>query len=239
MQPGGHQRGVVPPVGLQEVQRLVHVPGEAAEPYGVRAVLVGDRAGRCVIWRVDIRDRGRCGKGPDQIRKDRVDGRGHAAGEERRHIDGQQDVHGGPVATADRTVRTEVFDRLGCQQAALVAVEGHEDRLQVLVERKSVAHAEQRVHVPAERQRPRVLGNLVVHAGIAVDRHHLHSGCETVARDLGANPAAQLGDEVHEILRTLEARGPGVGRGGRAMRASGRGHRCSPRPATDQGAGSP
>ena len=46
------------------------------------------------------------------------------------------------------------------------------------MQREAVAHPEQRVHVPAEAQDPRALGDLLVHRRVAVDGHHLEVGVD-------------------------------------------------------------
>ena len=153
--------------------------------------------------RVHVGDGRRRGERVCDVGEDRADRRGQAAGEERRHVDGQQDVDGRPVAAADRPARTEVVDRLGLQQARVVAVEGDEHGLQVLVEGEHEARAGQGVHVPAERQRPGALRDLVVRRGVAVNGQDLDRGRVSAAAELRTDSRAQMRQEVNELGRTL------------------------------------
>ena len=113
-------------------------------------------------------------------------------------------MHGRPVAAADRAVALEVGDRLGRQQVALVAVEGDEDRPQVLVQREPEPRREDRVHVPAEAEDPGVLRDRPVHGGVAVHGHDLDVGVDVVARALRPHPLAELAEHRGELLAPVQ-----------------------------------
>ena len=193
------------PVGLQPVERDPHVLHERAPADRIAAVPVGHGAHRHVgLGDVDARQRRAGRRAVRERREDRVDGRRQAAREERGHPDRQQQVDGRPVAAADRPVALEVVDRRGREQPSLVAVERDEDRAQVAMQREAVAHREQRVHVPAEAQRPGVLGDRLVHRGVAVHGHDLEVGVDLVAPALRPRALAEPVEQVDERRRAVQ-----------------------------------
>ena len=204
VQSRGDHLAVLAPVGLEQVQRVADVLDERALAHRSLAVAVGDCSGRRVRD-VDVGDR-RVGAGPGvEVGEDRIDGRRHAPGEERGHADRLEQVDRRPVAAADGPVALEVLDGRRRQQVALVAVEGDEDRPQVPVHREAVAHAEQRVHVPAEAQDPRVLGDRLVHRRVAVDGHDLEVGVDVRAPQLGAGAVFEVVQQADELAGPVQA----------------------------------
>ncbi len=205
VQATGDQPGVTTPVGLEELDRVVHVRDEAAEADAVVAVPVRRRTVGNVLRRdVDVGDLGvrrglvRC------VREDGADGRGHASGEERRDVDGEQHVDGRPVTAADRGVLAEVLDRVVGEQVPLAAVEGDEQRQQVRVEREAVARVEDRVHEPAEGKGPGVRRDLRELRGVAVHGEQLHLRLDVVQLSFRPDAALQLVHQVDEVLRSGE-----------------------------------
>ena len=88
VQPAGDQPGVTAAVGLEQLDRVVHVGGEAAEPDAVVAVPVRRRTvGNLVRGNVDVGDLGVGSWLLRGVREDGADGGGHASGEERRDVD--------------------------------------------------------------------------------------------------------------------------------------------------------
>ena len=193
-------------IGLEQLERALHVGDERPPADRLVAVRVGHRAVRQILFGdVDVGDRRVARRPLRQVREHGVDRRRQAAGEERRHADRQQQVDGVPVPAADRPVAPQVLDRLVGEQAALVAVEGDEDRAQVAVQREPVAHPEQRVHEPAEAQRPRVLGDRLVHRRVAVDGDDLEVGFDVAQPPLGPRALAQPFEQGDEILAPVQA----------------------------------
>ena len=190
-------------VGLQQLERALDVGHERALADRHVAVVEGDR----VLGHVARRPRRPAGAsrgGGSPVGEHGVDRRRQAAGEEGGDVEREQQVHGVPVAAADRAVAAQVLDRLGREQAALVAVEGDEDRPQVAVQREAVADAEQRVHVPAEAQRPRVLGDRLVHRGVAVDGDDVQLGLDVVQAALGPRALAQALEQAGELVAAVQ-----------------------------------
>ena len=203
VQSRGDHRAVLAAVGLQQLERALDVGHERALAHGEVAVLVRHRIlGR--VAGVDVGER-RVARWWLAVGEHGVDRRGQTAGEERGDVEREQQLDGVPVAAADRAVAAQVLDRLGREQAALVAVEGDEDRPQVAVQREAVADAEQRVHVPAEAQRPRVLGDRLVHRGVAVDGDDVELALDVVEPALGPRASAQALEQGGELVAGVQA----------------------------------
>ena len=72
------------------------------------------------------------------------------------------------------------------------------------MQREPVAHPEQRVHVPAEAQDPRLLGDLLVHRGVAVDGHHLKVGVDAGPAQLRPRALPEVLQQGRELLGTVQ-----------------------------------
>jgi hypothetical protein len=68
-----------------------------------------------------------------------------------------------------------------------------------------VAHLEQRVHVPAEAQDPRLLGDLLVHRRVAVNGHHLQVGVDLGRAQLRPRALAEVVEQLRELLGAVQA----------------------------------
>ena len=113
VQPRGHDPPVLRPVGLEQRERVADVAHERAPPHGRIGVLV-DRSRRAGRPPAGCRRR-RAARPPARrgpFGEHRVDRRREAAREEGGDAAGLQQVHGRPVAAADRAVALEVRDRL-------------------------------------------------------------------------------------------------------------------------------
>ena len=72
------------------------------------------------------------------------------------------------------------------------------------MQREAVAHAEQRVHEPAEAEDPRVLGDRLVDRRVPVGGDHLDVGGDVVAPPLGADAVAELAEQVDQVLAAVQ-----------------------------------
>ena len=83
-----------------------------------------------------------------------IDGRGHAAREERRNPNAPQKGNRLPVAAAHRCVLAQVFDGIRCQHGGEADENRQQDRSQIGMEGQTEALLERIMHEPSEGQRP-------------------------------------------------------------------------------------